>query len=85
MIAVNIGNTLLAYLIGSDALLAIITDDPRQHVTGFMFMMLFTLLFFAIFARFREQACTSICPYGRLQSTMLDENTLVVAYDLKRG
>ena len=79
MIAVNIGNTLLAYLIGSDALLAIITDDPRQHVTRF------TLLFFAIFARFREQACTSICPYGRLQSTMLDENTLVVAYDLKRG
>jgi cytochrome c oxidase accessory protein FixG len=80
-----IGNTLLAYIIGSDALLQIITDDPHQHLTGLTFMILFTLLFFAIFARFREQACTFICPYGRFQSAMLDENTMVVAYDHKRG
>jgi len=80
-----IGNTLLAYIIGSDALILIITDDPRHHVSGLVFMVLFTLLFFAIFARFREQACTFICPYGRLQSAMLDENTMVVAYDHKRG
>lgn len=80
-----IGNTLLAYIIGSDTLARIITDDPRQHITGLFFMVLFTLLFFAIFARFREQACTFICPYGRLQSTMIDENTLLVAYDHKRG
>jgi cytochrome c oxidase accessory protein FixG len=80
-----IGNTLLAYIIGIDALIPIITDDPRNHVTGLTFMILFTLLFFAIFARFREQACTFICPYGRFQSTMLDENTMVVAYDKKRG
>lgn len=80
-----IGNTLLAYIIGIDALIPIITDDPRHHITGLVFMVLFTLLFFAIFARFREQACTYICPYGRLQSAMLDENTMVVAYDPKRG
>ncbi|MGC3957637.1 MAG: cytochrome c oxidase accessory protein CcoG [Verrucomicrobiota bacterium] len=80
-----IGNTLLAYIIGSDELIKIITDDPRHHVSGLTFMVLFTLLFFAIFARFREQACTFICPYGRLQSTMLDENTMIVAYDHKRG
>lgn len=80
-----IGNTLLAYIIGSDQLLQIITDDPRQHVVGLTFMLLFTLVFYAIFARFREQACTFICPYGRFQSTMLDENTMVVAYDHKRG
>src|ERR1051326_4651590 len=36
-------------------------------------------------ARFRVQACTFICPYGRLQSAMLDENSMVVAYDHKRG
>lgn len=80
-----IGNTLLAYIIGSDELIKIITDDPRQHVSGLTFMILFTLVFFAIFARFREQACTFICPYGRFQSTMLDENTMIVAYDHKRG
>lgn len=48
-------------------------------------MVAFTLIFYGIFARFREQACTYICPYGRLQSVLLDENTLIVAYDHKRG
>ena len=57
----------------------------RTISTGLTFMILFTLLFYAIFARFREQACTFICPYGRFQSTLLDENTIVVAYDYKRG
>ncbi len=80
-----IGNTLLSYIIGSDQLIHIIRDDPRHHLQGLTFMVLFTLLFYAIFARFREQACTFICPYGRFQSTMLDENTIVVAYDHKRG
>ncbi len=80
-----IGNTLLAYIIGSDELIHIIRDDPHNHASGLAFMILFTLVFFAIFARFREQACTYICPYGRLQSAMLDENTMVVAYDHKRG
>ena len=46
---------------------------------------LFSLVFYGVFARFREQACTFICPYGRFQSTILDENTMVVAYDYKRG
>ena len=80
-----IGNTLLSYIIGSEKLIAIITDDPRKHMVGMSAMILFTLLFYAIFARFREQACTFICPYGRLQSAILDENTMVVAYDHKRG
>jgi len=80
-----IGNTLLAYIIGLDALKQIITDNPAQHLTGLAFMGLFTLVFYGIFARFREQACTFICPYGRLQSTLLDENSIVVAYDYKRG
>jgi cytochrome c oxidase accessory protein FixG len=80
-----IGNTLLAYIIGIDALKKIVTDDPRMHLSGLTFMALFTLVFYAIFARFREQACTFICPYGRFQSTLIDENTIVVAYDYRRG
>lgn len=80
-----IGNTLLAYVIGIDSLKQIVTDDPRNHLAGLAFMLLFTAIFYGIFARFREQACTFICPYGRLQSTLLDENSIVVAYDYKRG
>jgi cytochrome c oxidase accessory protein FixG len=48
-------------------------------------MVLFALMFYALFARFREQACTFICPYGRFQSVLLDEHSIVVAYDHKRG
>jgi len=80
-----VGNTLLAYIVGSEQLLAIQMDDPRNHLVGLTFMVLFSLVFYAIFARFREQACTFICPYGRFQSAVLDENTLVVAYDRRRG
>lgn len=80
-----VGNTLLAYIIGTDALYRIVTDHPANHLAGLTFMILFTLLFYGIFARFREQACTFICPYGRFQSTLLDENSIVVAYDFKRG
>ncbi|NJM55549.1 MAG: cytochrome c oxidase accessory protein CcoG [Verrucomicrobiae bacterium] len=80
-----VGNTLLAYIIGSEQLLAIQFDDPRNHLAGLTGMIFFTLLFYGIFARFREQACTFICPYGRFQSALLDENTMVVAYDHKRG
>ena len=80
-----IGNCLLSYIIGIDELKEIITEDPREHLTGLTFMVLFTAIFYLIFARFREQACTFICPYGRFQSAMLDENTMVVAYDHKRG
>jgi cytochrome c oxidase accessory protein FixG len=80
-----IGNTLLAYIIGSEKLIQIIADDPRNHLVGLSFMTAFAFVFYAIFARFREQACTFICPYGRFMSATLDENTMVVAYDHKRG
>ena len=80
-----VGNALLAYIIGTEQLFQLVTDNPLKHLTGLTFMILFTLLFYGIFARFREQACTYICPYGRLQSTLLDENSIVVAYDYKRG
>jgi len=80
-----VGNTLLAYIIGTEQLYNIVTDNPANHAQGLVFMLLFTLIFYAIFARFREQACTFICPYGRFMSALLDENTVVVAYDYKRG
>ena len=80
-----ISNWLLSYIIGLEALVEIISDDPRKHITGLAFMVGFAVMFYLIFARFREQACTFICPYGRFQSAMLDENSMIVAYDHKRG
>jgi cytochrome c oxidase accessory protein FixG len=80
-----ISNWLLSYIIGLEDLMQIIVDNPRNHITGLSFMVGFTVIFYYIFAHFREQACTYICPYGRFQSAMMDENTMVVAYDHKRG
>lgn len=80
-----VGNLLLAYIIGVDELWRIVSDDPRNHLAGLSAMIGFSLLFYGIFARFREQACTFICPYGRFQSVLLDNDSIVVAYDHRRG
>jgi cytochrome c oxidase accessory protein FixG len=80
-----IGNLLLAYIIGIPALLQIITDPPLEHWVGLSFMTLFSFIFYGIFSWFREQACIYVCPYGRLQSVLLDKNSLAVMYDHGRG
>ena len=85
LISFLIGNTFLAYIIGVDALFKIITDPPSEHIAGLFFMISFSGVFYAVFAFFREQVCTMICPYGRLQGVLLDPNSIVVAYDFKRG
>ncbi len=37
------------------------------------------------FCFFREQLCLVACPYGRFQSVLLDQDSLIVAYDQRRG
>lgn len=80
-----IANTFLAYIIGSDALWKIQTDPIQEHVGGLLSLLVFTTIFYLVFSRLREQVCTTICPYGRLQGVLLDENSMVVAYDHVRG
>lgn len=80
-----IANTFLAYLIGSDGLLKIVTEPIALHWVGFSSIWVFTLVFYLIYSQVRELVCTLICPYGRLQSVLIDEHTLVVAYNDVRG
>jgi cytochrome c oxidase accessory protein FixG len=80
-----ISNTILAYFVGIEKLQEIISSPPSEHLVGFILMIIFSLIFYGIHARFREQMCTLVCPYGRLQSVLLDSNSIVVAYDYKRG
>ncbi len=80
-----IANFFLSYIIGADALLTIITGPVAQHVAGLSSLLIFSGVFYGVYAYFREQACTVICPYGRLQSVLLDRNSMIVAYDYKRG
>ncbi len=85
LVAFVIGNTFLGYIIGSDNLIRIITEPPAQHLGGFAAMFGFSLMFYGVFAFMREQVCTTVCPYGRLQGVLLDRHSVVIAYDRVRG
>ncbi|WP_142783610.1 cytochrome c oxidase accessory protein CcoG [Changchengzhania lutea] len=80
-----IANVFLAYLIGSDTLIAYITEGPLSHISTLISLLIFTAVFYFVFAWFREQVCIIACPYGRLQGVLLDTKSIVVAYDHKRG
>lgn len=85
IISFLIANVFLAYLIGSDALFKIITDPISQHIVGFVSILVFSFVFFFVFAYVREIVCTRICPYGRLQGVLIDDNSTVIAYNYNRG
>ncbi len=84
-ISVLISNFFLAYIIGIDEVKRIISEPIAMHMSGFIAMVIFSFVFYVVFSRLREQVCTTICPYGRLQGVMLDQKSLVVAYDYVRG
>lgn len=80
-----IANVFLAYVIGSDELLLIINEGPFLHTGKFISLLIFTGVFYFVFVWFREQVCIIACPYGRLQGVLLDNKSINVAYDFKRG
>jgi cytochrome c oxidase accessory protein FixG len=80
-----IANTFLSYIIGTDELFRIMTEPVQKHIPGLLAIIGFTTAFYIVYAFVREIVCTVICPYGRLQSVLLDKNSLVVAYDYSRG
>jgi cytochrome c oxidase accessory protein FixG len=85
LISFFIANVFLAYIIGSDALIEIITQPIASHLSGFISIWIFTFVFYLVFSRVREIVCTVICPYGRLQGVLLDSQSIIVAYDYNRG
>lgn len=80
-----IANTFLAYIISIDGLLKIIHEPISGHLLLLGGIIIFTLLFYSVFAFVRDIVCTTICPYGRLQSVLFDKDTMQVAYDFNRG
>ncbi len=85
IISFLIANIFLAYFIGSDRLLQYVFEGPLDHISTLISLFVFTAVFYFIFVWFREQVCIIACPYGRLQSVLLDNKSIVVAYDYKRG
>ena len=85
IISFLIANVFLAYLIGGDNLIRYIFQESFQHMGTLVSLLIFTAVFYFVFAWFREQVCVIACPYGRLQGVLLDNKSIVVAYDHKRG
>ncbi|SKB68864.1 cytochrome c oxidase accessory protein CcoG [Dyadobacter psychrophilus] len=80
-----IANLLLSYVLGVDELSKIIREPIADHMSLFGGIIGFTVIFYFNFAWLRDQACTVVCPYGRLQGVLMDRNTINVAYDYQRG
>src|SRR5690606_16246762 len=85
IISFLIANVFLAYLIGSDKLIQYVKEGPLQHTETLFPLIIFTAIFYFVFSWFREQVCIIACPYGRLQGVLLDNKSIIVAYDHKRG
>jgi cytochrome c oxidase accessory protein FixG len=85
IISFLIANVFLAYLISSDELFKMITEGPQNNISTLIALLIFTGVFYFIFAWFREQVCIIACPYGRMQGVLLDNKSINVAYDHVRG
>ncbi len=85
IISMLIGHTVMAYLIGIDQTVEIIQHSPAENLAGFIGLLVFSGIFYIVFSIVREHVCTFICPYGRLQSVLINKETIVVGYNELRG
>ena len=83
--AVLVAHIFLAYFVSFPRVFEMVRMNPGQHPEAFAWTTGATAVMFVNFAFFREQLCVVICPYGRLQSVLLDDDSIVVGYDTKRG
>ncbi|MEQ8554799.1 MAG: cytochrome c oxidase accessory protein CcoG [Cyclobacteriaceae bacterium] len=85
LISALIMHTFMAYIVGVEKTWELVQAGPGVEPIGFLSMVLLTGAFYGVFGFMREQVCTTICPYGRLQGVLLDRQSIVVAYDHVRG
>lgn len=85
LVSLHIAHTFVGYFVGPRELFYMTTQTPTEHYGVFIATMILTTIFLLDFGWFREQFCIIACPYGRIQSVMMDENSKVVAYDYNRG
>lgn len=85
LLSFGISNIFMMYLISQKEWWSIVSDNPANHVSSLITIVIFSGVFFFVFAWFREQVCIIVCPYGRLQSVLLDKHSIVIAYDYIRG
>lgn len=85
IVSFALANVFLAYFVGVARLRTWVIDSPAEHLGGFFVVAGTAALMLFDFGYFREQTCIVACPYGRLQSVLLDRQSLIVGYDVRRG
>lgn len=85
IVTMVVTHSFLAYFVGPDRILKMIQTSPRENWESFLVIAFMTGILLFNFGWFREQFCIIMCPYGRLQSALVDERSLGVIYDSKRG
>lgn len=85
IISVHLAHTLIGYFVGIRGLFAITMSPPQENWAAFISMLVVSGILLFNFGWFREQFCIIACPYGRMQSVMMDSQALVIGYDYARG
>jgi cytochrome c oxidase accessory protein FixG len=80
-----IAHVFLSYFVSLSRLYTFMQQGPLEHATSFGVVIFLTGTLYFCFAHFREQFCILMCPYGRLQSALTDDDTMIIGYDEKRG
>jgi cytochrome c oxidase accessory protein FixG len=85
MFSAAIAHLFLAYFVSIPKLWGMMAVAPVAHWGAFLFIVAFSGILYFNFAWFREQLCIIICPYGRIQSALIDDHSMVIGYDAARG
>lgn len=80
-----VAHVFLAYFVSLPGLWSMMRNKPAEHPEAFAWMIGIAGLAYGVFGMFREQFCVVMCPYGRLQSALVDDDALVVGYDETRS
>ncbi len=76
--------TFVSYFISTDTLIERLAAGNLTHANLF-WLSFFVVLPYGFCGFLREWVCLVPCPYGRFQSALCDQNTLIIGYDTKRG
>ena len=80
-----LASTALAYFIGREPLLSMMASYPWNNWSMFLLTLALMAALLFQFGWFREQFCSVVCPYARFQAVLLDDSSLLVGYDTRRG
>jgi len=85
ILAAAIAHVFISYFVSVPRLYEFMRAGPMEHLISFGVVTALTGILLFCFASFREQFCIILCPYGRIQSALTDDDTVVIGYDEGRG